>query len=160
MWITPSGIPRYSITIADLVKVNVRTGREVGKRRPSIEKGMHRAVYMSCPKIRAIVHTHSPYTIAVSITSEFRQVIEEARIVAGTPSVISNKPSGSEELARAVATEFSGGARAVVVRNHGVVAAGMTIHHARAVAESLEEWSKILAISMSLGGAKYFLGEP
>jgi L-fuculose-phosphate aldolase len=118
---------------------------------------MHRAIYTSCPKARAIVHTHSPYTVAISISSEFRHVIEEAKIVVDTPAVISNRPSGSKALAEAVAREFKAGARAVVVRNHGVVAAGTSIHHTRAVVESLEEWSKILAVTRLFGGAKYFL---
>ena len=152
-------MPRYMIATADLVRVNVRTGKESGKRKASIEKNMHRAVYQSHSKIRAIVHTHSPYTIAVSISSDFRHVIEETRIVVGMPSVISNKPSGSDALAKAVAEEFNAGARAVIVRNHGVIAAAASIHEARAIVESLEEWSKILTISKLFGGAKHFLDD-
>ena len=157
MWITPSGIPRYSIVPSDLVNVNIRTGRAVGRRKPSIETGMHRKIYLACPDIRAVIHTHSPFTIAVSISSDFRQVIEEAKIVVGNPSVISNRPSGSNELATTVAKKFSLGARAVIVKNHGVITAGANIHQARAVAESLEEWSKILALSRLFGGVRDFL---
>ena len=118
---------------------------------------MHRKIYNSCPEIRAIVHTHSPFTIAVSISSEFRHVIEEARIVVGQPQVTPNAPSGSDELATVVAKAFSDGTTAVIVKNHGVVAGGSDIHHARAIVESLEEWSKILAFSKIFGGAKDFL---
>jgi ribulose-5-phosphate 4-epimerase/fuculose-1-phosphate aldolase len=68
--------------------------------------------------------------------------------------------TAKKDLVSCVKDLYYSGLTTSVSGNHGVVAAGMTIHHARAVAESLEEWSKILAISMSLGGAKYFLGEP
>ncbi|MGI0025143.1 MAG: class II aldolase/adducin family protein, partial [Nitrososphaera sp.] len=49
------------------------------------------------------------------------------------------------------------GARAVVVKNHGVIAGGEDMHHARAIAESLEEWAKILFVSRTFGGVKDIL---
>lgn len=147
------------MTTRDLVKVNLSTGASVGSRKPSIEVGMHRAIYRACPQIRSIVHTHSPYTIAVSIAAKFTQVIEEAAIVVGVPAIISNRPSGSVELAESVAREFNSGARAVIVKNHGVVAGASSIHQARAIVESLEEWAKILAIGKIFGGPKDFLDE-
>jgi ribulose-5-phosphate 4-epimerase/fuculose-1-phosphate aldolase len=154
MWITPSGIPRYLVRKTDLVKMNLKTGKVLGKMKPSIEFEMHRAVYSAARDVNAIVHTHSPFTIGVSISAEFRHVIEEARIVVGTPVVIANKPSGSKDLAESVAHEFAGGARVVVVKNHGVVAGGKDLHHARAIIESLEEWAKILTIARIFGGPR------
>jgi L-fuculose-phosphate aldolase len=61
------------------------------------------------------------------------------------------------DLATVVGDEFQRGARAVVIKNHGVVAGGKDIHHARAVIESLEEWAKILTVSELFGGAKDLL---
>lgn len=157
IWITPSGIPRYSIVASDLVRVDIRTGRAIGKKKPSIETGMHRKIYCACPDIGAVIHTHSSFTIAVSISSDFKHAIEEAKIVVGNPSVIANRPSGSTELATIVAKEFSVGARAVIVKNHGVITAGANIHQARAIVESLEEWSKILTLGRIFGGVRDFL---
>ena len=138
---------------ADLVKVNLKSGRPVGRCKPTIELGMHRSIYNVRPDIKAIVHAHSPFTIGVSISGKFRHVIEEAKIMIGDPAVISNRPSGSAELAKAVSYEFQKGSRAVVIKNHGVVAAGSDIAHARAIVESLEEWAKILTIAQVSGGA-------
>jgi ribulose-5-phosphate 4-epimerase/fuculose-1-phosphate aldolase len=158
MVITPSEVPRYLLRTADLVTIDLATGKIVGmgkrKRKPSIEHNMHRQIDAARPDANAVVHTHSPYTIAVAISGRFRHVIEEARIVVGEqgPAVIENRPSGSAELADAVAAEFVKGARAVVIKNHGVVAAGQDIHHARAVVEALEEWAKVLAVARMLGG--------
>jgi ribulose-5-phosphate 4-epimerase/fuculose-1-phosphate aldolase len=84
-------------------------------------------------------------------------VIEEAKLVVGTPTVIANKPSGSKELAESVSHEFTHGARVVVVRNHGVVAGGKDLHHARAIIESLEEWAKIQTIARIFGGPHSYL---
>jgi L-fuculose-phosphate aldolase len=158
MWITPSGVPRYLLRASELVNVNIQTGRLRGKKSPSTESEMHRMIYLACPGIRGIVHTHSPYTIAASITSGFTQVIEEAKIVVGKPVIIPHWPSGSKELAEAVAEAFVDGAKAVIVKNHGVVAGSADIHQARAIIESLEEWSKILAISRLFGGTIEYLG--
>jgi L-fuculose-phosphate aldolase len=156
MWITPSGVPRYAMRAGDLVRVNIKTGKAAG-RRPSIELEMHRSIYTVRPDINAVVHTHSPFTIGVSISSKFRHVIEEAKIVVGEPAVIANRPSGSAELAKAVSEEFAKGVKVVVIKNHGVVAGGRDIHHARSVVESLEEWSKILTVAQVFGGASDWL---
>lgn len=153
MWITPSGVPRYRMRPSDLVKVDLKRGKAAGRIKPSIELNMHRRIYNVRTDVNSIVHTHSPFTIGVSISAKFRHVIEEAKIVVGKPAVIANRPSGSAELAKAVSDEFKKGTRAVVIKNHGVVAGGSSIAHARAIAESLEEWAKILTVAQVFGGA-------
>ncbi|HJU35025.1 MAG TPA: class II aldolase/adducin family protein [Nitrososphaera sp.] len=158
MWITPSGIARYKINSNHLVRVHLKTSKVIGNIRPSIELNLHRNIYNKLQDVNAIVHTHSPFTIGVSISSKFQHVIEEAKIVVGQPVIISNKPSGSKHLAESVSAAFqSGTPRAVVIKNHGIVAVGKDIHEARAVVESLEEWAKILTISEIFGGAKDYL---
>jgi ribulose-5-phosphate 4-epimerase/fuculose-1-phosphate aldolase len=161
MWITPSGISRYKIHSNHLVKVHLRTNKVFGNIRPSIELNLHRNIYNKRQDINAIVHTHSPFTIGVSISSKkFNYVVEEAKIVVGQPVIISNKPSGSKDLAESVSKAFQkegATTRAVVIKNHGVVAIGKDIHQARAVVESLEEWAKILTVSQIFGGVKDYL---
>lgn len=152
MWITPSGVPRYTMRPFHLVKVDLKTGKTFGKIKPSIELEMHRSIYNLRKDVNAIVHTHSPFTIGVSISAEFRHIIEEAKIVVGQPAVIANKPSGSSKLAKAVSDEFRKGIKVVVIKNHGVVAGGNNIAHARAIIESLEEWAKILTVAQLFGG--------
>jgi L-fuculose-phosphate aldolase len=160
MWITPTGISRYKIHSNHLVKVNLKTSKVFGNLRPSIELNLHRNIYNKRHDVNAIVHTHSPFTIGVSISSkEFQHVIEEAKIVVGQPVIISNKPSGSKDLADSVSGAFQkeDATRAIVIKNHGVVAVGKDIHQARAVVESLEEWAKILTVAEIFGGAKDYL---
>ncbi|AIC14761.1 putative class II aldolase/adducin family protein [Nitrososphaera viennensis EN76] len=153
MWITPSEAPRYLLRAGDLVRMDLPTGRVFGRKKPSREHNMHRMIYNARSDVNTVVHTHSPYTIAVAISpAGFVHVIEEAKIVVGDPAIIENRPSGSIELAEAVSAEFEKGASAVVIKNHGVVAAGKSIHHARAIVESLEEWAKILTVARLLGG--------
>jgi L-fuculose-phosphate aldolase len=162
MWITPSGIPRYDLCEDDLVKVHLETGKTLGRLKPSIEWYMHVSIYKKLGKVNAIVHTHSPYTlgIAISVIDKFQHIIEEAKIVVGKPVIIPNKPSGSTDLANMVSEAFGQRGeklRAVIIKNHGVVAVGSNIHQARAVVEAFEEWAKILTISKIFGGPKYVL---
>jgi L-fuculose-phosphate aldolase len=172
MWITPSGIPRYNLQEKDLVKIHLETYRTISfgsssanpKLKPSIEWRMHASIYNKLSKVNVVLHTHSPYTLAIAISvNEFRHVIEEAKTVVGNPVVIPNKPSGSIELANTVSSAFEGEekeegqVRAVIIRNHGVVSIGTNIYQARAVIESLEEWAKIYTICKILDGPKYVL---
>ena len=162
MWITPSGVPRYNMREEDLVKVHLETGKTLGRLKPSIEWYMHLSIYKKSRKVNAIVHTHSPYTLGIAISGiyQFRHIIEEAKIVVGDPVIIANKPSGSTELANIVSEAFGHGSeklKAVIIKNHGVVAVGNNIHQARAIVEALEEWAKILTISKIFGGPKYVL---
>jgi L-fuculose-phosphate aldolase len=95
MWITPSGIPRYILQEKDLVKVHLEANSTIShgtstrsryKSKPSIEWRMHASIYNKRSKVNAVVHTHSPYTLAIAISvNEFQHIIEEAKIVVGTP---------------------------------------------------------------------------
>ena len=163
MWITPSGIPRCNLQEEDLVRVHLETGKTLGRLKPSIEWYMHVSIYKKLGKVNAIVHTHSPYTLGIAISEidKFHHIIEEAMIVVGNPAIIPNKPSGSTELANIVSEAYGQGGeklRAVIIKNHGVVAVGSNIHQARAVVEALEEWAKILTISKIFGGPNMVLG--
>ena len=96
----------------------------------------------------------------IGVDNEKTPVIKEAKIVVGNPVIIPNKPSGSTELANIVSEAFGHSGeeiRAVIIRNHGVVAVGCNIHQARAVVEALEEWAKILTISKIFGGPRYVI---
>ena len=157
MLITPTGIPRYNLSASDLVRINLQTGDVYGNSKPTIEWQMHRDIYRKTNS-SAVVHTHSPFTLGVAISSNFRHVIEEAKFVVGNPVIIKHLPSGSARLAQEVSSIFgSSKTKAVIIRNHGVVAVGGNIDEARAVVESLEEWSKILTVAKIFGGAKHHL---
>lgn len=159
MWITPSGIPRYDLTRHHLVKVNLRDGSYSGSLKPSVEWQLHSDIYMNMEKINSVLHTHSPYSLSIAISSEFLPVLEEAEVVLGEiPSIIPNKPSGSNELAKEVLKVISKNkSNVVIILNHGIISIGETLEQARIKIESLEEWSKILAISRLFGGPRHFL---
>jgi L-fuculose-phosphate aldolase len=147
MWITPSEIPRYKMKTTDLIRINMKTNAIMGKHKPSREWVVHKKIYENS-SANAIVHCHSPLTLGVSISSNFKKVIEEADKIVGQPIIIENVPSGSLDLASNVSKYFNDNSvRAVIIKNHGVVVIGENLDKARSVVESLEEWSKVLTVS-------------
>ncbi len=61
MVIKPSGVDYAALKIADLVVLEVATGRQVeGTLRPSSDTPTHLVLYRAFPSIAGICHTHSP----------------------------------------------------------------------------------------------------
>lgn len=72
MWIKPSGVPYEKIEFDNLCGIDFYgTGghwlQVAGNMRPSVDTVHHRWIYQRNPKVKAIVHTHSPYVVAHAI---------------------------------------------------------------------------------------------
>lgn len=140
--ISPSGMDYFEISPEDVTVLDLE-GRIIdGKRRPSSEADMHRMVYNGRPDIAAVVHTHSPFATALACTKEAQKnglpPIHYLTALAG-PSVrcIPYYPFGTELLGQA-ARDGMEGRFAVLLGNHGLLAAGPDIRYAFNVAEELE----------------------
>ncbi|KAA8998514.1 L-ribulose-5-phosphate 4-epimerase [Affinibrenneria salicis] len=60
MVIKPSGVDYRSMTVDDMVVVDIDTGRIVeGDKKPSSDTDTHRVLYREFPQIGGVVHTHS-----------------------------------------------------------------------------------------------------
>ncbi len=145
-WITPSQIPKNKLDVTDFVYVDINEGPKpnVKGRKPSIEWRMHREIYAALSDVNAILHTHSPYTIALySLGLSVRpSEFVEAFSFSGCVSVVPKLPAGSSELASAV-TEALVKCRIAVLLGHGVVVTASDIFRALDIAESLENMAKI-----------------
>jgi len=65
MVIKPSGVPYDKMTAADMVVVDLNSGKVVeGNLNPSSDTPTHLAIYRAFPEVRGIVHTHSTYATA------------------------------------------------------------------------------------------------
>ena len=62
--IKPSGVPYESMTLTDIVLVDLEGNVVAGERRPSTDTPTHLELYRSYEKIGGIVHTHSPWATA------------------------------------------------------------------------------------------------
>jgi len=62
--IKPSGVPYESMTLADVVLVDLEGNVVEGERRPSTDTPTHLELYRAYDWIGGIVHTHSPFATA------------------------------------------------------------------------------------------------
>ncbi len=150
--ITPSGMEYHRLKPLDLVVLDP-AGRVVeGKRLPSIENPMHRAIYRARPEVAAVVHTHSVHATALACLGRELPVIstELAALVGATVRLARLAESGTEEFARQ-AVEGLGGATAVLLQSHGVVAVGHDLNEAYATAWAVETAAELYLLASSLG---------
>lgn len=107
----------------------------------SCETPVHRAVY-SRTTARAVIHTHSPYAVALSLIEDVVVPIDSEGIAfLGEMPVVDGR-FGSEKLASAVSDALKNH-RACIARGHGVFARGDDLRDAYITASMAEHSSKI-----------------
>ena len=137
--ITPSGIPYPEITPEDIVTLDFEGNIIEGKRTPSIERNMHRAIFIARPDVNAIVHTHQNFASAIAATrQDFPPILDAFVAVFGGGIKCAEYGSiGTEELACNV-VEGLGTRNGVLLANHGALCTGKTLDMAFGNCEFLE----------------------
>ncbi len=150
--VTPSGLPKGSLTSKDIVTVDLSGKRIDGRLRPSIETPMHCSIYRRRPDVSGIVHAHSPMTMAFAITNSKIPVttIELAGVSGGAVPVAKYATAATEELGE-VTAEALGLGNAVLMQNHGLVAVGRTLDEAFNNALSVEYTAMVNIYGKILG---------
>ncbi|MGE5509494.1 MAG: class II aldolase/adducin family protein [Chitinophagales bacterium] len=152
--VTPSGMDYHRFGPDDLCVVDWLTGEIVGSRRPSIETGLHAAVYRNRPDVWAVVHTHSLFATAVAASRRELPCILDAMALqfgGGVPVAKYGIP-GSRQLADQAVWAL-GKRGAVLLANHGVVAVGRDLKDALSGAELVERAAQIMVYASSVGKA-------
>ena len=151
-WITPSGVFKGELTPDDLVKLDLECNVLEGMLRPSIEAPFHAAIYRCRPDVNAVVHTHNPFTIGLSLAGvSIKPITVEEVMVLRRVDVVPFEFPGTDKLAKLVEEHISKGGRALILQNHGVVAVGANLVEAEAVAETLEEVAIAQFVCHALG---------
>lgn len=131
MAITPSGIPYADLREDMIVLVELESGEWQGTWKPSGERGLHRAIYLSRPEVGAIVHTHQNAASACAASRlGFQAPWGEV------PCAAYALPS-TKALAKATVAALDDRA-AVLLANHGVFAVGASMDQAFDRARELE----------------------
>jgi len=135
--ITPSGVSYDDIGPADICLVRLTDGSTDSPLAPSTETPMHLAIYRATGA-RAVVHTHSPFVVALSAVLDVLPAVHYAMADLGGPvRVAPYARFGTEQLARnAVATLAD--RTAVILQNHGALSYGRTLGQAYNRARTLE----------------------
>ena len=157
MAITPSGMPYERMTPADICLVRTSDAALVSGSRPSTETPMHLALYQAS-HAAAIVHTHTPFVIALSTVLDELPAVHYAMADLGGPvRVAPYARFGTTQLAASAAAKLTG-RNAVILRNHGALTCGPTLERAYERACTLE-WLARVYWYARLAGAPQTLSE-
>lgn len=153
IYITPALANMRELKAEDVVMVNL-DGDAVSEGKPAIETPMHIHIYREHPDVRAIIHVHAPFAVAMSLNVDRIELVTlEARYLLGPVPVVPETRPGTNELARCVSgaikklpekitgVDLLGDdiCRAVVSRAHGIVTVGKSLKEAFDLAEILED---------------------
>jgi len=114
-----------------------------GERKPSVEAGMHCAIYQARPDVRAIVHTHQVYASTLTLIKTPIPALfdEQVRFLGKRVEIIPYAPSGTGMLSSAVARHVRGHNNAFLMQNHGALIFGHDMPRAIHNVEILEKCS-------------------
>jgi len=141
--IGPSGVDYADVGVEDVVVVNHAGEVVEGELKPSSELSFHLALYNARPDVNAVVHTHSVYATTMACLQWEIPAVHYLVGFAGNKVPLAPYATfGSAELAHNV-VHGMGDYNAVLLANHGLVAAGGDMPHAFNVAEEIELVARI-----------------
>jgi L-fuculose-phosphate aldolase len=158
--VTPSSVDYDTMTLEDLVVVDLDGEVVSGTRSPTTEKDLHLSVLRSYPELGSVIHTHAVYATMFALAHEpIPAVIEEVVVyVGGDVPCCEYKGTGSRELGDEVASHLADRGAALLA-NHGLVTCASTpekaLHHAGLV----ERTAKIIWGARSMGATIHPLPE-
>ncbi|MBN1414099.1 MAG: class II aldolase/adducin family protein [Bacteroidales bacterium] len=153
--ITPSALDKGRMKSNQVGLMRMSGENLTSSLKPSIESGMHIAIYKKRPDINAIVHAHP--TVASTFTVLRRSInctlTAEARAILGVPKRVPYALMGSALLAETVSDHVTD-THVLLLENHGVVCLGQTLLEAFNRMEVLEAAAKMTLITALLNEKK------
>jgi ribulose-5-phosphate 4-epimerase/fuculose-1-phosphate aldolase len=149
IWIKRKGIALDEVEAEDVVAID-DTDAVL-----HLETVLHTGVYRARPDVGAVVHGHPPYATALGATSTDLSVLTHDGILFADgvgrfddPDLIVDDEQG-ERVAAAL-----GSRRAVLLCNHGVLAAGKDVPWTVLAAVTLERAARLQSIASTLGALR------
>ncbi len=152
--VTPAGAMKGFLEPHHLAHVD-RDGRVLDDGpRPSTEIAIHLVSYRERPDVEAVIHTHPPHAVALSIAGVDMQlpVIPEVIVtIGGTPTTPYATP-GTHELPDSIQAVVRC-SDTLIMRNHGAVTLGANLLDAFKKLDMVEHTAKILWLVHALKGS-------
>jgi L-fuculose-phosphate aldolase len=152
--VTPSSIAYETMTLDDLVVVDLDGNVVEGDRGPTSEKALHLACYRAYPEVGGVIHSHARFaTMFATVRQPVPAIIEEVVVyVGGDVPVCDYRTTGTDELGEEVATRLVDRSAALLA-NHGMVTIGATPEKALHAAALVERTAEIVWGARALGRA-------
>lgn len=145
MVITRSGCAKGRLAPGDLLCADLGFLPAAPPDGMSSEGNMHAEVYCQQSRADAILHTHPPHLLALSLRNSGQMLdlpLNEAGVFAAEMAVVPATEPGTLDLARAVGS-VARESRAVFIQGHGLVCWGEDLYHALNLTEELESLARI-----------------
>ncbi len=150
--LSPSSVPYDTMTLEDLVVVDLDGAVVEGTRSPTTEKDLHLAALRAYPELGSVIHTHAVYATMFALAHEpIPAVIEEVVVyVGGDVPCCEYRGTGSAELGNEVA-RWHADRGAALLANHGLVTCGSSPEKALHNAALVERTAKIVWGARAMG---------
>lgn len=149
IWITPTGACADTLAAAELIACNIDSAVAPGA---SLDTPLHIEVYRRNLRARAVLHSHGPYSVALTLNGEdFVPIDFEGHLYFPNVPVITipydDYPRDSPERVAGALAENP----IAIVRGHGVYACGASLNLAYKWTCSLEQSAKTAFIARQAG---------
>jgi len=141
--ITPSNYDYLKMLPEDICVLDFKLNSLDGTRKPSVESGMHAAIYKARPDVNAVIHTHQVYASALTLIRTPIPALfdEQTRFLGRSVEIIPYAPSGTGMLASTIARHVRDHNNAYMMQNHGALVFGNDMERAVHNVEILEKCS-------------------
>lgn len=158
--LTPSSVPYDTMTLEDLVVVDLDGTVVEGDRSPTTEKDLHLSALRRYPELGAVIHTHAVYATMFALAHEpIPAVIEEVVVyLGGEVPCCAYRGTGTAELGDEVADHLADRGAALVA-NHGLVTCASSPEKALHNAALVERTAKIVWGARAMGATIHPLPE-
>jgi ribulose-5-phosphate 4-epimerase/fuculose-1-phosphate aldolase len=139
--ITPSNLDYLKMSANEVCILNFDLKRLAGELEPSVEAGMHAAIYQVRKDVNAVIHTHQVYASALTMIKMPIPALfdEQARFLGRGVDIIPYAPSGTGMLQNKVAKYVQNHNNAYMMQNHGALIFGHDLERAIHNVEILEK---------------------
>ena len=153
--VTPSTLPYRDLSPADICIVDFDLQIIEGAYPPSVETGMHIAVYRNRLDVNAVVHTHQVKVSVLSlIDTPLPALYDEVALHLGDEvAVVPYALSGTPELIENVAAQLGNNCHGYILQNHGALNLGETLEKAWLNVELLEKAAETYIAALATGRA-------
>jgi L-fuculose-phosphate aldolase len=162
LWINSRKASRSTLTSADIVPVEIATGKRIGEGdEPPSEFHIHTEIYKRRPDVGAVVHSHPEHILTLSVAGHALQPVsstnpflpEDGAAVFDSAVLINTIERGAA-MANAL-----GEGPAVILRQHGTVVAGATLEEAVVRMICAEDNARLQLGALRVGEPRYLRGE-
>lgn len=147
---TPTGVSLERLRVGALSRVTA-DGDHIGGPRPTKEAFLHLAMYRSRPHAKAVVHTHSTHSVAVSCLRDVDSANALPVLTAYYAMRVGQLPllpfhAPGDRALGPIAELAAARHHALLLANHGPIVAGDDLASAADALEEIEETAKLLLL--------------